>query len=261
MKSEHPSDILPVPGPLGAGCCGALRGIRRGRSSDAEAQASAAHTFRVFVRGADTGIEEVTVLESADGWTLRGSGKLRAPVNLAMDFWEARYDRAWKPIELTINLTESAKRWSVHTTFKRHDRLERHHSGGQVQRRTQHRRRRHRRAAEPDLRRVRGARRPAGDGESRLAAAGVHRAAGCALRGHSQRDRRDHQGAGALDRRATVDAAHAAAAPRSSRWKYGQKAAACCASTFRRRCSPCCATTSRACRRASSPWRGRTTRK
>lgn len=85
---------------------------------DAAAQTTAAHTFRVFVRGVDTGIEEVTVLESADGWTLRGSGKLRAPVNLAMDFWEARYDRAWKPIELTINLTESAKRWSVHTTFK-----------------------------------------------------------------------------------------------------------------------------------------------
>ncbi len=84
----------------------------------AAAQTTASHTFRVFVRGIDTGIEEVTVLESADGWTLRGSGKLRAPVNLSMDFWEARYDRAWNPIELTINLTESAKRWNVHTTFK-----------------------------------------------------------------------------------------------------------------------------------------------
>lgn len=84
---------------------------------DAAAQATTSHTFRVFVRGVDTGIEEVTVIESADGWTLRGSGKLRAPVNIAMDFWEARYDRAWKPIELTINLTESAKLWTVHTTF------------------------------------------------------------------------------------------------------------------------------------------------
>ena len=51
----------------------------------AAAQTTAARTFRVFVRGADTGIEEVTVLETADGWTLRGSGKLRAPVNLSMD--------------------------------------------------------------------------------------------------------------------------------------------------------------------------------
>ncbi|MEO5740438.1 MAG: alpha/beta fold hydrolase [Vicinamibacterales bacterium] len=100
------------------------------------AQTSAAHTFRVFVRGADAGIEEVTVLESPDGWTLRGSGKLRGPINLAMDFWEARYDRAWKPIELTINLTESTKRWTVHTTFKGTTASSDITQEGQVQRRT-----------------------------------------------------------------------------------------------------------------------------
>ena len=119
----------------------------------------------MFVRGADTGIEEVTVLESPDGWTLRGSGKLRAPINLAMDYWEARYDRAWKPIELTINLTESAKKWTVHTTFNGTTASSDITQDGQVQRRTQHCRRRHDRAAEPDLRRVRSAGRPARDRE------------------------------------------------------------------------------------------------
>ena len=102
----------------------------------AAAQTTAAHTFRVFVRGTDTGIEEVTVLESAEGWTLRGSGKLRAPVNLAMDYWEARYDRAWKPIELTINLTESAKQWTVHTTFNGTIAWSDITQEGQIQRRT-----------------------------------------------------------------------------------------------------------------------------
>ena len=82
------------------------------------AQKTTASTFRVFVRGADIGIEEVTVLETPDGWTLRGSGKLGAPLNLSMDYWEARYDRTWKPIELTVNLTESARKWTVHTIFK-----------------------------------------------------------------------------------------------------------------------------------------------
>lgn len=100
------------------------------------AQTTASHTFRVFVRGVDTGIEEVTVLESADGWTLRGSGKLRAPVNLSMDYWEARYDRAWKPIELTITLTESAKQWKVHTTFEGTNASSDITQEGQVQRRT-----------------------------------------------------------------------------------------------------------------------------
>ena len=85
--------------------------------AETAAQSPAANTFRVFVRGADAGSEEVTLLESPDGWTLRGSGKLRAPVNIAMNYWEARYDRSWKPIELTINLTESFSQWTVHTTF------------------------------------------------------------------------------------------------------------------------------------------------
>lgn len=86
-------------------------------ANDEAAQSRAANTFRVFLRGADIGIEEVTLLESAEGWTLRGSGKLRAPVSLSMDYWEARYDRDWKPIELTVNLTENANQWTVHTTF------------------------------------------------------------------------------------------------------------------------------------------------
>jgi pimeloyl-ACP methyl ester carboxylesterase len=103
---------------------------------DLAAQATASHTFRVFVRGVDTGTEEVTVIESADGWTLRGSGKLRAPVNIAMDFWEARYDRAWKPLELTINLTESAKLWTVHTTFSGTIASSDISQAGQLQRRT-----------------------------------------------------------------------------------------------------------------------------
>ena len=103
---------------------------------DAAAQTPAAHTFHVFVRGVDTGVEEVTVLESAEGWTLRGSGKLRAPVNLTMDFWEARYDRSWKPIELTINLTESTKRWGVRTTFNGTIASSDIMQDGQVQRRT-----------------------------------------------------------------------------------------------------------------------------
>ena len=102
----------------------------------AAAQTPASHTFRVFVRGVDTGIEEVTLLESADGWTLRGSGKLRAPVNISMDYWEARYDRAWKPISLTINLTESARQWTVRTSFNGTIASSDITQDGQVQRRT-----------------------------------------------------------------------------------------------------------------------------
>jgi len=90
----------------------------------------------VFVRGVDAGIEEVTVFDSPEGWTLRGSGKFRAPLNLAMDYWEARYDRAWKPIELTVNLTQNEKRWAVHTTFDGTTASSEISEDGQLQRRS-----------------------------------------------------------------------------------------------------------------------------
>jgi pimeloyl-ACP methyl ester carboxylesterase len=35
-----------------------------------------------------------------------------------MDYWEARYDRTWRPLELTVNLTEKEQKWTVHTTFE-----------------------------------------------------------------------------------------------------------------------------------------------
>lgn len=87
------------------------------RLSHAAAAQTTAHTFRIFIRGAEAGTEEVTVLESPEGWTLRGSGRLGAPINLTTQYWEARYDRDWRPIELTVNLVEGTDRWTVQTTF------------------------------------------------------------------------------------------------------------------------------------------------
>lgn len=86
-------------------------------TGEAAAQTIAAHTFRVFVRGVAAGSEEVTLLEVPDGYTLRGSGRLNAPLNLAIEYWEARYDRAWKPLELTVNFAQDASRFSIHTTI------------------------------------------------------------------------------------------------------------------------------------------------
>jgi len=68
------------------------------------AQTTAAHTFHVFLRGNDVGTEEVTVLESPEGWTLRGSARFAAPLNLTIEYWEARYDRGWKALELTVKV-------------------------------------------------------------------------------------------------------------------------------------------------------------
>jgi pimeloyl-ACP methyl ester carboxylesterase len=90
---------------------------RPAAAQTAAAQMAAAHTFHVFIRGSEAGTEEVTVLESADGWTLRGSAHLGPPLNLNVDYWEARYDHNWIPLELTENLVQNTDRWTVHTAF------------------------------------------------------------------------------------------------------------------------------------------------
>ena len=104
--------------------------------ADAPAQVSSANTFRVFMRGVEIGIEEVTLLESTEGWTLRGSSKTRAPISVIVDYWEARYDRSWKPLELTVNATESGAQQTLRTTFSGTVASIEVGQGGQVQRAT-----------------------------------------------------------------------------------------------------------------------------
>ena len=84
----------------------------------AAAQAVAGHTFHVFVRGVDAGAEEVTLMDAPGGFTLRGSGRLNAPLNLTVEYWEARYDRTWKPLELTVNFVQGTNRFTLHTNVK-----------------------------------------------------------------------------------------------------------------------------------------------
>ena len=200
----------------------------------------------------DTGIEEVTVLESADGWTLRGSGKLRAPVNLAMDYWEARYDRTWKPIELTINLTESAKKWTVHTTFSGTTASSDITQDGQIQRAVAARwlptRSCCRTSSSARTRRSPpGSRRKKSAGSCRCSS---HRRMRCPRRSHSVTDETIKvPGRSIAARRWTL---HMGGGVRKARdGSVDRRQPRCCVSTFPRRCSPCCATTSPASRPGS----------
>src|ERR1041385_53205 len=83
----------------------------------ASAQAPSGQTFHVFIRGAEAGTEEVTVFSAPEGWTLRGSGRLGAPLSLTTDYWEIRYDPAWRPVEVTVSQADRTSKWNVHTTF------------------------------------------------------------------------------------------------------------------------------------------------
>ncbi|MEI6666761.1 MAG: alpha/beta fold hydrolase [Acidobacteriota bacterium] len=73
--------------------------------------------FTVFVSGTVIGSEQVTIGASADGWTIRSTGRLGVPVNLSTARFELRYDRDWKPISLEIDATLRGQALVVRTAF------------------------------------------------------------------------------------------------------------------------------------------------
>lgn len=88
----------------------------------AEAQPAAvpetgAATFNVFLRSTPIGLEQTVVSRSADGWVIRSSGQLAAPIDHRIHVFEAAYDDAWRPRRLTIESTRGGTALAARTTF------------------------------------------------------------------------------------------------------------------------------------------------
>ncbi|MGC4085206.1 MAG: alpha/beta fold hydrolase [Vicinamibacterales bacterium] len=69
------------------------------------AQPADESAFTIYVRGTAVGNEQVTVQQSADGWTITSSGRLSQPIDLVVRQFKARYDAAWHPLELIVDAT------------------------------------------------------------------------------------------------------------------------------------------------------------
>jgi len=78
-------------------------------------QEAAASTFTVFVRGVPIGTEQAAVSLGADGWTITGSGRVGAPLDLVLRRVQVRYSRDWKPLELSVDGTRRGLPLIVHT--------------------------------------------------------------------------------------------------------------------------------------------------
>ena len=129
----------------------------------------------------------MTLLESAEGWTLRGSVKMRAPITVAIDYWEARYDRNWRPLELTVNVNEDGVQRTLHTTFSGSIASIDVSKNGEVERRTANITAGCRRPSGSRFRRVRGAHSETFGFPARHAAARTH----CGQRRHDYGEARD----------------------------------------------------------------------
>ena len=74
-------------------------------------------SFRVFLRGAAVGTTDVSLTRAENGWLIRGSGRLGAPVNLAIGRIEIRYDDKWNPRNLSMDLSSPGESVSVKSVF------------------------------------------------------------------------------------------------------------------------------------------------
>jgi pimeloyl-ACP methyl ester carboxylesterase len=80
-------------------------------------QEAAASTFTVFVRGVPIGTEQSAVSLGADGWTITGTGRVGAPLDLVLRRLQVRYTRDWKPLELSIDGTRRGLPLIIHTSI------------------------------------------------------------------------------------------------------------------------------------------------
>ena len=61
-------------------------------------------SFRVFLRGSIIGSAETSLTRSDDGWLIKGTGRLAAPLDLTIRRLEVRYSADWKPQAITLEL-------------------------------------------------------------------------------------------------------------------------------------------------------------
>ena len=73
-------------------------------------------SFTIFIRAVPAGSEQIAMARTADGWTITGSGRLGAPLDLDTRRLEVRYDPDWKPLELTVEATSRGQKTSLRTT-------------------------------------------------------------------------------------------------------------------------------------------------
>ncbi len=72
-------------------------------------------SFTVFLRAVPIGSEQVSLSQSAEGWTVSSSGRIGAPLDVAARRVLVRYDASWKPLELFVDATIRGQLFSLHT--------------------------------------------------------------------------------------------------------------------------------------------------
>ena len=78
----------------------------------------AAASFTIFIRGVPLGTEQISVVRTADGWTISSSGRLGAPLDIVARRIQVRYTPDWHPLEFTLDGTSKGQVQRIHTVVE-----------------------------------------------------------------------------------------------------------------------------------------------
>jgi pimeloyl-ACP methyl ester carboxylesterase len=81
------------------------------------APAGAPQTYTVFVQSRAVGQETMTIQQTDNGWVIRGSNRLAAPLDLVTRSAEIHYDASWHPVRLTLDAVARGQEVRLTTTF------------------------------------------------------------------------------------------------------------------------------------------------
>ena len=87
---------------------GALLLIGLGVGSPVATQTDGTSRFRVFHHGEEIGFTAVSLTRDEDGWHLEGSGELKGEFQFVLRQLDVRYDAAWRPRFMTLELATPA---------------------------------------------------------------------------------------------------------------------------------------------------------
>ncbi|MFM8535553.1 MAG: alpha/beta fold hydrolase [Acidimicrobiia bacterium] len=73
--------------------------------------------FLVFFRSQPIGREEAIVLRTADGWTVKGTSRIGAPIDITSRTAEVVYDQEWRPKSATVDSVVRGQDVLMKTTF------------------------------------------------------------------------------------------------------------------------------------------------
>src|SRR5262245_38618658 len=72
-------------------------------------------TFKIFLRSAQIGTEDISVTQTPAGWTILGTGRIGPPLDIVARRVELKYDAEWRPLELTVDATARDQPARLHT--------------------------------------------------------------------------------------------------------------------------------------------------